>query len=114
MLLWGGNLFHQFVVDAWDSVEQSTLNWIKHHQKELCADVYSGLQDAVLGDRDNNLNLAEHGQRIILPSTFMGSERFMTQLFQDAMAIVRTFGKPDIFYSMTANSNWPEIQEQLL
>ena len=114
MLLWGGNLFHQFVVDAWDSVEQSTLNWIKHHQKELRADVYSGLRDAVLGDRDNNLNLAEHGQCIILPSTFMGSERFMTQLFQDAMAIVRTFGKPDIFYTMTANPNWPEIQEQLL
>ena len=38
----------------------------------------------------------------------------MTQLFQDAMAIVRTFGKPDIFHTMTCNPNWPEIQEQLL
>ena len=65
-LLWGGNLFQQYVVDAWASVEQNTLNWIKHHQKELRADVYSGLRDAALGDRDNNLNLAEHGQRIIL------------------------------------------------
>ena len=67
-----------------------------------------------MGDRDNNLNLAEHGQRIILPSSFVGSERFMTQLFQDAMAICRTYGKPDIFYTMTANPNWPEIQDNLL
>ena len=29
------------------------------------------------------------------------------------MAIARTFGKPDIFYTMTANPNWPELQEQL-
>ena len=114
LLLWGGNLFQQFVVDAWASIEQSTLNWVKNHQKELRSDVYSGLRDAVLGDRDNNLNLAEHGQRIILPSSFQGGERHMTQLFQDAMAIVRTFGKPDIFLTMTANPNWPEIQDQLL
>ena len=67
-----------------------------------------------MGDADNNLNLAEHGQCIILPSSFVGSEHFMTQLFQDAMAIVRTFGKPDIFLTMTANPNWPEIQDQLL
>jgi hypothetical protein len=67
-----------------------------------------------MGDRDNNLNLAEHGQCIILPSSFQSSERHMTQLFQDAMAIARTFGKPDIFLTMTANPNWPEIQDQLL
>ena len=36
------------------------------------------------------------------------------QLFQDAMAISRALGKPDIFVTMTANPNWPEIQAQLL
>ena len=30
------------------------------------------------------------------------------------MAICRTYGKPDIFLTMTANPNWPEIQEELL
>ena len=105
LLFWGGNLFQQFIVDAWASVEQSNLNWVKKHQKELQADIYSGLQDAVLGDADNNLNLTEHGQHIILPSSFVSSECFITQLFQDAMAIVRTFGKPDIFLTMTANPN---------
>jgi hypothetical protein len=29
LLHWGGNLFQQYVVDAWASVEQSNLNWVK-------------------------------------------------------------------------------------
>ena len=67
-----------------------------------------------MGDNDNIINMAEHGRRFILPSSFSGGERHMTQLFQDAMAIARTFGKPDIFYTMTANPNWPDIQDHLL
>ena len=114
LLLWGGNPFQQYVVDAWASVEQNNLNWARHNQKKLHAEVYSGLRDAALGDRDENMDLAEHGHCVILPSSFIGSERHMTQLFQDSMAICRTYGKPDIFLTMTAYSNWPEIQEELL
>jgi hypothetical protein len=113
-LLWGGHLLQQYVVDAWASVEQNTLNWVRHHQKELRADVYSGLRDAAMGDRDDNLNLENHGTRIILPSTHIGSDRHMNQLFQDSMAICCAFHKPDIFITMTANANWPEIQDALL
>jgi hypothetical protein len=65
-LLWGGNLLQQYVVDAWASIEQSTLNWVRHHQKELRADVYSGLRDAAMGDRDENIDLDNHGSHIIL------------------------------------------------
>jgi hypothetical protein len=38
----------------------------------------------------------------------------MYQLFQDSMAIARYCQKPDLFLTMTANPNWPEIQEALL
>uniref|UniRef100_A0A914Z2E1 Helitron helicase-like domain-containing protein n=1 Tax=Panagrolaimus superbus TaxID=310955 RepID=A0A914Z2E1_9BILA len=38
----------------------------------------------------------------------------MEQLYQDAMAIVRRFGKPDLFITMTCNPNWKEILENLL
>ena len=34
--------------------------------------------------------------------------------YQDAMAIVRTFGKPDLFVTMTCNPTWPEIAAALL
>jgi Helitron helicase-like domain at N-terminus len=38
----------------------------------------------------------------------------MYQLYQDSMAICRFCQKPDLFLTMTANPNWPEIKEALL
>ena len=38
----------------------------------------------------------------------------MCQLYQDAMAIVRKKGKPDLFITFTCNPKWPEISEGLL
>jgi hypothetical protein len=113
-LFWGGNLLQEYVVDAWTSIEQNNLNWIRHHQKELRADVYSGLRDVAIGDHDENINLTEHGSHIIVPSTYVGSDRYMGQLFQDSMAICCAFQKPDLFLTITANPNWPEIQDALL
>ncbi|XP_018368319.1 PREDICTED: uncharacterized protein LOC108764532, partial [Trachymyrmex cornetzi] len=43
-----------------------------------------------------------------------GSPRNMLQHYQDAMAIVRKYGKPDLFITMTCNPNWREIRENLL
>ena len=34
----------------------------------------------------------------------------MIQNYEDAMAICRWTGYPDIFITFTCNSNWPEIQ----
>ncbi|XP_070510410.1 uncharacterized protein [Cardiocondyla obscurior] len=48
------------------------------------------------------------------PSSFIGSPRNMLQNYQDAMAIVTKYGKPDLFITMTCNPNWREIQENLL
>jgi hypothetical protein len=38
----------------------------------------------------------------------------MQQRYQDAMAIVRKFGKPDLFITMTCNPHWLEIAAELL
>ena len=40
--------------------------------------------------------------------------RNMLQLYQDGMAIVRKYGKPDLFITMTCNPKWREIEENLL
>ena len=39
----------------------------------------------------------EVGRNIILPSSYTGSPRQMYELYQDAMSIIRKFGKQDIF-----------------
>ncbi|WVZ73211.1 hypothetical protein U9M48_021552 [Paspalum notatum var. saurae] len=38
----------------------------------------------------------------------------MRRRYMDAMALVRKFGKPDIFLTMTCNPNWDEIKRELL
>ena len=53
------------------------------------------------------------GKIIILPSIFLGSPRYMMQNYQDAMAIVRSKGKSDLFITMTCNPNWREIRDNL-
>lgn len=62
----------------------------------------------------------------VLPATHPGSPRYMQQQYQNAMAIVRRFGRPDIFLSeccesmaplhlmtlaITCNPSWEEIKE---
>lgn len=53
-------------------------------------------------------------KKLILPSSFTSSPRHMHQLYQDAMSVVRAFGKPDLFKTMTCNPNLPEKQNELL
>ena len=54
-----------------------------------------------------------HGKRVILPASFTGSARYFYNRFQDGMAIVRRYGKPDLFITMTCNPQWSEIQREL-
>ncbi|XP_073351674.1 uncharacterized protein [Aegilops tauschii subsp. strangulata] len=54
------------------------------------------------------------GVRIVLPGTFPGGDRDMKKRHMDAMAIVHTYGKPDIFLTMTCNPKWEEITNELL
>ena len=67
-------------------------------------------------DRHDGEDVGPLGHKLILPSSHVGSPRFMTQLFQDAMAICRHFHKPDLFLTMTANPKWPvsSLVKQLL
>ncbi|XP_063990617.1 uncharacterized protein LOC135169496 [Diachasmimorpha longicaudata] len=112
MILKGGRLFQQWVVDSYVKIEKDRLNYCRQNQKTLRSDTYQGLVDH-LQQRANGSD-CQVGKMIILPSTFTGSPRNMLQNYQDAMAIVRKFGKPDLFITMTCNPNWIEIKENLL
>jgi len=111
-LFLAGRLFQEWCVDALAATEHNNLQWIFSNQKALRSDQYQGLADTLANQGD--MDLASLGKRVILPSTFAGSSRQMTELYQDAMAIVRAFGKPDFFITMTCNPAWPEIKNNLL
>ena len=88
------------------------MNYLKTHQADLRAEHYQGLQDAV-HQLDFEAGVTAVGKRIVLPSSYAGSPRAMHQNYLDAMTIVRKFGKPDFFITMTANPPWPEIVDNL-
>ena len=87
------------------------LNFIRHNQKRLRADLYKGVVDASLSGTSSNTS--DVGKAFILPATFSGSPRHMEQLCQDAMASMRAHGKPDAFVTFTTNPKWPEITDEL-
>ncbi|KAE8254486.1 hypothetical protein A4X13_0g3408 [Tilletia indica] len=102
-------LFQEWLVDAWVVTEQNRISFLNFNQDMLRREVYSGLRDALLSGADlNNI-----GTRTILPSTFTNGPRFWQARYHDAMSLVRVFGKPDLFITMTCNPKWEEITKEL-
>lgn len=105
-ILHGGKLFQQFVVDSYMMMESWRLNYYRSHQKQLRAEIYRGLTDAIMIGATEGASI---GKRVILPSSFTGGARYTMQNYQDAMAICNWAGYPDLFITFTCNSKWPEI-----
>jgi len=92
-------------------MEVNRLNFVRQNQSKLRAEKYSGLMDYLQKEAGKHGLLP--GTAIILPSSFQRSPRNMAQNYQDAMVIVRKYGKPDFFVTMTCNPKWNEITENL-
>ncbi|XP_059311353.1 uncharacterized protein LOC132062896 [Lycium ferocissimum] len=102
-----GRLLQQYIVDAY---MEERFCYIRNNKKKLRADLYSGLMDAILrGDSDCSMI----GKSVILPSSHTGGPRYRAQNYQDAMAICRWAGYPDLFLTFTCNPKWPEINAML-
>lgn len=109
-LISGGRLFQQYIVDSFASVEENRLRFVIRNNKNLRSEIYKGIQDALhKGDVDGN----NVGKKVILPASFTGSKRYMVQNYQDAMAICRFYGPPDLFITFTCNPKWQEIADAL-
>ncbi|UYV60470.1 hypothetical protein LAZ67_1001242 [Cordylochernes scorpioides] len=107
-----GQLFNQFLVDMYAKVESERLRYITLHQRNLRAESYIHLRDAL--STDANINPNSLGQRIILPSSFVNSPRYLAEYTQDAFCYVWKFGRPDLFITFTSNPSWEELSAALL
>ncbi|XP_076032957.1 uncharacterized protein LOC143020425 [Oratosquilla oratoria] len=105
----GGKLFQQYIVDAYVKVEGCPLKFIAENQAQLRVAMYSGLMDHLARNNENE----DPGVPVILPSSFTGSSRNMQQCYQDAMAIVCKYGRPDLFITYTCNPKYREVTENL-
>ncbi|GJU28289.1 DNA helicase PIF1, ATP-dependent, partial [Tanacetum coccineum] len=109
-LLRGDRLFQQYLVDAFMAIEEQRLNWTRNNQDTLCVDLYHNLYNDMTKGDTNAVGL---GKRMVLPRTYIGSLRYMMHNYQDAMALCRTYGNPDLFITFTSNLKWPEIAKML-
>ncbi|KAL3636382.1 hypothetical protein CASFOL_020929 [Castilleja foliolosa] len=110
LLLRGGRLLQQYLVDAYTCIEQNRLDYINANQNIFRSEFVAGMYDALArGDR----NVNDIGKRIFLPSSFTGGPRYMYQHYQDALAICRVHGNPQYFVTFTCNVKWPEISRHM-
>ena len=110
-LLYYRDLLSQFLVDVYAKIEAERLLYILTHQNTLRAKQYIHLQDAIALDADVNPN--NLGQRVILPSSFINSPRYLAEYTQVAFTYVRNFKRPDLFVTFTCNPTWEEISRKL-
>ena len=104
-------LFQEYMCMAYVKTETRRLEFLKFNQDKIRADLYHNLADHMSAADANPEDIGV--TRTILPSSFAGSPRDMMHKYQDAMAIVRENGKPDLFVTMTCNPTWPEITAAL-
>jgi hypothetical protein len=95
-------LFQQFLVDGFTMMEAERLAWVRNNQSTLRVGKYQKLNNSQSAN-------PKTGKRVVLPSSFVGSKRYMDQLYFDGMAIYAAVGFPDLFITFTCNPNWPEI-----
>ena len=85
------------------------MSYIRNSQKKLRADSYANLRDTInIGDDVLNI-----GRKVVLPSSFTGSTRYMHKRIQDTMTHVRNYCKQDFNLTMTCNPRWTEILNTL-
>jgi len=110
VLFLGKRLFQQFVVDMYSMIESQRLSWIRQNQGKIRSGFLMGLEEAVSrGDSD----ASSIGSRVVLPTSFTGGRRYMFNNCQDAQALCKKYGYPDLFLTNTCNPKWVEIQRHL-
>ena len=103
-----GKLWQQYLVDSWAKCQTNDLNWIRNNQSSIRHSYANGLEDAI---KDNTVQ--DSGKPSILPASHIGSPRWFHQQYQNAMAIVQKYKKPDLFITFTCNPKWKEITKNL-
>jgi hypothetical protein len=104
-ILHGHALLQEFLNDMYVCVETSRTNHIWYNQAAFKVKNYKGVRESLENEDDPT------GKKGILPSTFIGGPRAMSQLYQDAMAICQVNGPLSLFITMTANPAWQEIKD---
>lgn len=115
-ILRGNRLFRPCVVDQFCKVESDHLEYLRHNQGSLRVAEYTSLREQ-LGDlrcTENKVNAVRTGLLYILPTPYVGDDRYMRQNVHDNIFILSEVGYPKLFLTMTCSSQWRQIKIALL
>ncbi|CAN1164941.1 ATP-dependent DNA helicase PIF1 [Linum perenne] len=84
-LIRAGKALQHYCIDAFTTVEQNRLTYLRNNQKTLRSETYITTKKC----------------NILFCLNCAGSVRYMKQLFLDGMAICHYFGNPDLFITFT-------------
>ncbi|XP_065682294.1 uncharacterized protein LOC136095517 [Hydra vulgaris] len=84
---------------------------VRNNQNKLRSEQYDALHEHV-NNIANDHNIRP-GRVVVLPSSYVGNPRPLKENFENAMAIIKKYGKPDFFITFTCNPKWREITENL-
>lgn len=96
------------------SIVENLQNYL--HGVNPYVDVYQQLGKKIQTMPNQQIKLYDREIKVVLFFSRLFHQYIvdMHQLYQDAMSIVRAYGKPDLFITFACNPKWPEINNELL
>jgi len=91
--------------------DEDRLDYIIRKQSKLRAEYIQGVFDAV---EKGIYDASQIGKKVLLPSSHVGSRRYIVQNYHDGITICCVYGPPDLFITFTCNPKWTEITSCLL
>ena len=91
-------------------LETQILDYFRNKKFEIRFELYQGIIGSIQIGENRGSKVEK---RIILPTTFIGSPRYMRKRYMDTMTLVQWFRKPNIFLTITCNPNCCEIKQEL-
>ncbi len=101
-VLSGGQLFQRYLVDQFCNMEAEILSYLLHNQQSLRSENYTALREFFgdSGGPNGESEAVRSGLLVVLPSTYIGGERYMRQKMHDIIATSNKMAHPDIFLTI--------------
>ena len=109
----GCKLYQQFIVDEFERHQTQEMNWFRHNQRTIQAELYDNLHAKQSSHTEGNGTMEDSGQVMILPASYTCSDQWYHCKYKNAMAIVRVKGAPSLFITMTMDVNCKEVTNLL-
>ena len=107
-----GKLFQRYIVDQDLKIENEKLMYLKNSkitQKQIGK--YRSIKKYI--DEHQNVSEVTTDAPQYMPSSFLGSESHYRKLFYNCMHVATKIHNPDLFITMSANTKWEEITNNL-